>query len=296
VVAMRATVSGSQAISLTAGNSTILSYGSVSNDTHAGWNTGTNVYTIPVSGFYRLSAMLYLNAVSQGTGNYNELTVGFGSGGGFRIARTLQYLVNGDISLNGSTIRYLNAGDTVAFYYASGSNMTGTKVNDQGLNYIAIERLSGPSVVAASESVNASYIVATGAGQSVPNTGSTIINFGNKIFDSHNAVTTGASWKFTAPVSGKYQINAGCYFVPSVYAIGNIQYLELYKNGSFLISGPAQTAQTTSSVLLAEGLSVQVSLNAGEYIDIRANNNRTAGATTTGDGSGVSVQISRVGN
>jgi len=38
--------------------------------------------------------------------------------------------------------------------------------------------------------------------------GNTRIDFATKDFDSHDAVTTGASWKFTATDDGYYQVNA----------------------------------------------------------------------------------------
>ena len=45
------------------------------------------------------------------------------------------------------------------------------------------------------------------SGQSVPNATDVLIDFATKDYDTYNAVTTGASWKFTAPIGGYYQIN-----------------------------------------------------------------------------------------
>lgn len=33
-----------------------------------------------------------------------------------------------------------------------------------------------------------------------------IVNFNVKEYDTHNAVTTGSAWKFTAPMAGKYRV------------------------------------------------------------------------------------------
>lgn len=289
VVAMRATVSGSQAISLTAGNAVLLSYGSVSSDTHSGWSTGTNVYTIPVSGFYRLSAMMYLNAVSQGTGNYNELTVGFGSGGGFRLARNLQYLVNGDISLNGSTIRYFNAGDTVGFYYAPGANMTGTKVNDQGLNYIAIERLSGPSVIAASETV-AMRAVKNGGAQTSNGNLQNIASFNSIVQDTHGIfnLSTGVA---TVPISGTYL----CTFQVSFVANSTgARVARLLRNGNMEAEGNIYLSWSDRPVMIGTAL---LKCNAGDTLNLQAY--QTSGGNLNYDttlNNSTNFNIVRVGN
>lgn len=49
------------------------------------------------------------------------------------------------------------------------------------------------------------------ASQNIPNATSTTINFATKIEDTDNAVTTGASWKFTCPTGkdGLYVISSG---------------------------------------------------------------------------------------
>ncbi|MGB0431256.1 MAG: hypothetical protein ACPGLV_12340 [Bacteroidia bacterium] len=36
----------------------------------------------------------------------------------------------------------------------------------------------------------------------------TTMNFGNKVFDADNLVTTGSGWKYTAPKDGYYKVNA----------------------------------------------------------------------------------------
>ena len=86
-----------------------------------------------------------------------------------------------------------------------------------------------------------------------------------KVYDSHGAVTTGAAWKFTAPVSGKYQINS--YINSSAVPSFNV-YLIVYKNGSVFESfGYITVSPGTASA------SSVMELNAGEYIDIRTNAN-----------------------
>lgn len=48
----------------------------------------------------------------------------------------------------------------------------------------------------------------TAAGQVIPTSTATIVNFGTKEVDTHGAVTPGASWAFVAPASGFYLVAA----------------------------------------------------------------------------------------
>jgi hypothetical protein len=48
----------------------------------------------------------------------------------------------------------------------------------------------------------------TSAAPSFTATTAALINFGTQDYDTHSAVTTGASWKFTAPYAGKYRVTA----------------------------------------------------------------------------------------
>lgn len=128
------------------------------------------------------------------------------------------------------------------------------------------------------QQVSARYTSA--AGQSIANSGDTIVDFGTRDYDTVNAVTTGASWKFTAPVAGRYRFNFSCAFSASTYVVNNQIYATLYKNNSAVQQGPVSTAQTTTSVLLATSMSGEILLASGDFIDLRLANSRTAGATT----------------
>lgn len=99
-------------------------------------------------------------------------------------------------------------------------------------------------------------------------------NFDTKEFDTHNAVTTGASWKFTAPVSGYYEVTSEQYW-------GGPANLSLYKNGSIHSHMATPTAATVG------GGSNLVYLNAGDYVDVRPD--ATASFTSAGSPNSVST-------
>ena len=87
------------------------------------------------------------------------------------------------------------------------------------------------------------------------------INFDTKYFDTHSAVTTGAgAWKFTAPVSGIYDV------LGMVGWTSTQGYVQLWKNGAayqYLSIIGNSTATPYPS------FATQIQLSAGDYIDLR---------------------------
>lgn len=133
--------------------------------------------------------------------------------------------------------------------------------------------------------VAASYY--TDAGNSIANSGDTLVDYEDKIIDTHGAVTTGGSWKFTAPLPGYYRVSVFNTFASSTYVAGNQSYGIIYKNGSpSLYFGITTRESTTAQLVSATGTAI-ISLVAGDYIDSRLFCNRTAGSTalstTTGN-------------
>lgn len=98
----------------------------------------------------------------------------------------------------------------------------------------------------------------------------TQFNFDTKIDDTHASVTTGVSWKFTAPVSGFYQVEVA-FRQGSATNFG----VRIFKNGS--------TYQTLTFADVNGGDfggSVTISLVAGDFIDLRSDT--TTGTITGG--------------
>lgn len=138
--------------------------------------------------------------------------------------------------------------------------------------------------------VAARYTVDTGA-QDV-HTAGTIVRFDTKVFDTHAAVTTGASWKFTAPVSGIYRLSSNIFlnsggssdlsgFDPNLYVNGVSD--QVLSNGV-----PSTGNSTTNGTFSASTL---VELLAGEYIDIRpANSTGTLAVSATASRSWINIE------
>lgn len=117
-----------------------------------------------------------------------------------------------------------------------------------------------------------------------------IIDFDTKVFDTHAAVTTGASWKFTAPMAGIYVVRASINWA----SLTNLTayFLNVYKNGSdyariMYFSG-------TTDVLLP-GYAL-VSLSAADYIDVRVFQNDSGGSSRNlaTDGLDINIDIFRL--
>lgn len=172
-------------------------------DTHGAFNNSTGIYTVPVSGFYRISSTIGFVGNSTGIRTVNALITTPTSAASYNLGNvsnpnaTYASLVNGSITVS------VNAGDTIAIraFQSSGTSLTYITDGTDVVPTVSIERLSGPATIAASETVAMLY---TGA----PPTGSigaalNTVTMGTRITDSHNAYSGGV---YTVPVSGRYSI------------------------------------------------------------------------------------------
>jgi hypothetical protein len=150
------------------------------------------------------------------------------------------------------------------------------------------------STADAVEPVAARYT--TNAGQSISNATNTIIDFEDVSHDSHSSVTTGASWKFTAKISGVYNAKATVTSTSTGNFTGT-EYIELklYKNGVFYSSKYVSNF-TGSSVQIGATHDDDIKLLAGDYIDFRVY--QTSGSSLPLDtAAGYNfVSIKRTGN
>ena len=255
VVAARA--SGDPA-SATSGNPII--FPTTAFDTHGAYNSTTGRYTVSVPGYYKIHG-----AIVPGTG---------GAVGLFAYVNAVSVARAGNTDSNTAgvftALVQVNAGDLIDIR----PNATLDAGSGSVINF---ERLSGPSAIAASESVVAKYNLAA----QVTSSSTAPINYATKVYDSHGAVTTGASWKFTAPISGKYRLDL--VGASSTSLVG----IDLYVNGSNLVTiGHQINDRLTSS-------GTSVSLVAGDYIDARYNSSQTTLSTSL---TSQAIMVARIGN
>ena len=105
----------------------------------------------------------------------------------------------------------------------------------------------------------------TATAQALANGTQTVVNFSTIESDQDSAVTTGASWKYTAPASGLYEI-VGC--VSFTGAASSNTIVEVWKNGAAALR-PIERGISMGSTY-NENFSASLPLVAGDYIDIRA--------------------------
>jgi hypothetical protein len=212
-------------------------------DTHAAFTNANGRFTAPVSGYYRVSVV---TSRSTGVGNTFQLYKNGTFYAAFTSYPAAGYACSGSVSLP------LNAGEYLTF-------RIDTTLTSSSAFYI--ERLSGPSVVAASETVAASG--RNTSGLSIPNNSSTTVTTPTIIDSSHGALAS--SGVFTAPISGRYSCNACIGFQSNASGIRSV---EFFKNSS-TVTGIATSSLQYSGNQSVYSASGYVTLNAGETVEVK---------------------------
>jgi hypothetical protein len=140
-----------------------------------------------------------------------------------------------------------------------------------------IDRLETPPIVARYQ---------TNAGQSIAS-GSTpvVVNFEDVAIDTHSAVTTGASWHFTAPVGGPYAISSIVTFTGTTgWADTELGTLYTCKNaGATTVLDYKDDYGSASSVYMSLSGSDIVYMAAGDTLDVRVIQTSGAALALLGD-------------
>lgn len=253
---------------------------SVTNDTHAAFSS-TGQYTIPVSGYYVISAFFRTSSLTTtGSDGGIRLAIYIDGVEDISIARdTAGNAITKSFNLVGSSAPiFLTAGKVVDVRFlvaSSGSTVTLNGIANQ--NYWAIERLSGPATIAA-----ASVVMARASGPVNTAFTATPTNPGyqNITFDTHGTLTGGtgaSSGVYTVPVSGYYRVSTCVRLVNNQSLTAGKQInTNIFKNGSYNQAIGGMFAAATISP--ANGpfyyASGTVYANAGETLEVRHSNDQ----------------------
>jgi hypothetical protein len=272
----------------------IVKFGTVAKDTHGGYNTSTGLYTVPVSGYYAVSATLEISA-SFAAPNYALVTVQRNAQvaspavGAVKAQATLSTIFSP--TCNG--VIFCNAGDTLGVYSISGGSSP-TYSNATSGSSFSINRLSGPAVVAASESVNCRYT--NTAGTTLTKSANNTVPFATKDYDTHGAWVTNT---FTAPMAGKYAVKANINIAAgATWASSDYVEVDVWKNGS-THTVMVQSIYAADAASVKPGfVSATVNCVAGDTITINCFPNKaSAGNVTLNSSTGLnSISIERIGN
>lgn len=258
------------AASATTTNGGIVQFNTVTKDTHGSITTGASwKHTVVVAGDYRVSINMDVNIAA----NYQVYLNGVSQG----------YILSAPSSLYGfgqRTLPNLKAGDYIHFVSDTGGTV-------QAASYCTIERISGPSAIAANESVNLSYSSSTTGSIG---TSATLQSFATKAYDTHGAWSGSV---FTAPIAGKYQIAANVLTAAVTLSATQELVLLVYKNGSSYRRLDTTLGNGSGVSYSAQGITT-VDLLAGETLSIYASS--AVATTQQGSGTFTFVSIERIGN
>ena len=282
VLASRASVSSG--VSTSALNS--INFDTVEYDSNGSITTSVSAwkYTAQISGFYRITTNIYMGATTSAILIYKNGA----------LFSSLMGSVASTNAGGGSLQLKLNAGDYIDVRPNSTSTPSAGIGTSNQTNYVCVERLSGPAVVAATETVAARY-TNTG-GFSIPNNAVTTITGWVRDFDSHGFVSTNGV--ATIPVSGRYRISATMNIASGAMATGSELDILVTQTGSNARTTYISQFYSNASVTTLVGLAGSDTLSAlaGDTISIQAYQN-TGGARTLGTTANqVHWQIERVGN
>jgi hypothetical protein len=242
-------------------------------DVAGGFQSASNSYVIPVSGVYEVGAGAPFNAASSTIINVINIYKN-----GSSIAAIAGNLTTAIPAYLTATRQFqFVAGDVIALY-ASVSSGTAAVPADAPTTYFSVKRLSGPSIIAATETVVASYVLTPPTAVA----SNAIVKFDTKLKDSHNAYNT-TTGVFTVPISGQYRVSG----VGQNSVTGTSFYLALSSgNGLYMNAMPNAGVG---------GGSVSIPLLAGQTVSVKLD----IGGTLTGVVSGnyvTSFSIERTGN
>ncbi len=235
-------------------------------DTYAAVTTGASAWKFiaPVTGIYNVAASIRLNNTGVDCSVYKN---------GSNYAYIVTSETAGEIN-SGSVLVQLNAGDFVDI------RPDGSVTVDGGaapyFTSVSISRLSGPAVVAATESVNGLYTDTTG---SSIGTSYGTYTFATKVRDTHNAYSSGT---LTIPVSGMYHFDTTMVTASVVYTAGQAFLISIQRNGSIIAFGQVLADAAITDPEQASA-SVYYPCSAGDTIVVKVLSSvATTGNTTAG--------------
>lgn len=118
----------------------------------------------------------------------------------------------------------------------------------------------------------------TNAGQTIETAGAgEVVDFEDLNYDTHNAVTTGASWVFTAPRSGKYNFSTRIFFDDGQWNTGDNAILYIRENASNPIVIDYYESEATQTTQVSLGGSTDLELEEGVTADFFVDISRTSG-------------------
>jgi hypothetical protein len=287
-----------------------------------GWSSNVQMSSDSYQGINVLNASTAPATVPVGLINFTGSSIqgpGSYSSGLFTVAQSGTYVLSGKglkstsvasdiyIQKNGTNIDYfttvtstgssasftlqLNAGDTIGLYNNTGSWTPAIA----GWVAMSLQRISGPSVLAASEKVYSIYTGSNGA--TIPSITTTPIQFLTKVKDSNGAVSVvGGYTRFTAPRSDLYTMKFAYRMTGGTVVVGNVLAALIRLNGTTTITDENWSYRTTTALDSTATSSISYYLNAGDYVEFCAYSQHTGTNTVVTSAVQTFMHIEAAGN
>ncbi len=241
-------------------------------DTHGAYNSTSGRYTIPIPGWYAVSTRWEGTQVTGTAGILYKNAVLYQKIGGTPQAN--YYCL-------GSGTFYFIAGDIIDI--RTDANVTSFAAANS--NFLSINRLSGPALIANSESVNARYYASS---TSLSGSLATIV-WTTKDFDTHLGMASGI---YTVPVAGKYHV-AAALAVSGTLILNNTSIIEIQKNNTAV----SNLTRYAGGAITQDGIDIEdvISCIAGDTIRIQVSNSGTGPAIVSSNTRNF-ISIARLGN
>lgn len=254
-------------------------------DTHGSLDTTTGRFTAKVPGWYRFSANAILTMGATAAGQIELFVKKNGSSAklyGYYVLDSLANSKNYSVFITDKV--YLNAGDYISLWATSTSqNVTFQSNSSSHVSSISIERISGPSQIAASEVVAGDWYK---NGNTTYNANATrqqiLINTAN--LDTHSMLSSNT---VVIQTPGIYEIDAQAYFSGANIVSGGLYSVLVTKTtlGGTVLAGAESRASAAGAVTSCTTTGIR-SLVTGDilYFAVSSNQNHSA-STITVDGS-----------
>lgn len=253
---------------------TAINFPTVNYDLTGSYSSG--VFTCPVSGVYEVG----VNGLFYSTTTYVQV---WKNGSFFAV---LTNIASTTQVFNGILQVQCKSGDQLIIIPTVSGSLTSA-----GGAYFPIaffKMISGPSAIAATDSINARYYAS-----STSISGSlTTIAWTTKDYDSTNSMNLSSSGVYTIPVSGKYTVKAQL-ALSGTFVLNNTTIIEIQKNGT----ATKDKTQYIAAAITNDSITIEDDVNClpGDLIRIQVSNSGTSPAIVSSNTRNV-FSIFRSGN
>jgi hypothetical protein len=286
VVSAKVTTSSARTINNT---SPIIVYENVISDTHGAYNPSTGEYRVPVSGAYKCSGGFTVTAASTSIGHANILRIFKNGSIDTDLAATMAQVTNAISHRSyGSAVLNLVAGDIITFRFFADTTNTLNSGAGGISNHVSISRISGPSAIAASETIALRATKVTGTHTSTGNW-QDVTSYDANPTDTHVSFNT-TTGVYTIQAAGIYSISAISSFTANTTGI---RVTRVDVNGSVLLySQPMSGLASAENVTVAPGI---LRLRSGDQVKMQAFQNSGGNLNYSTVAGTTSLNIHRIG-